>query len=211
MAHISRTFVYVDGFNLYYGALNGTPFRWLDIVRLCQLMLPGDAVVRVRYFTARIKARGTDDSDRQRQEIYLRALRTCPEIDIQYGHFMSHEIWMPLANPALGQRPFVRVIKTEEKGSDVNLATALLSDAYEGRFDTAVVVSNDSDLLAPIKLVRTRLELPTGILSPNRKPAAVLRAEASFVKPIRDGVLRASQFPPVLTDRAGDFRKPRGW
>ncbi|HVH69249.1 MAG TPA: hypothetical protein VM716_15380 [Gemmatimonadales bacterium] len=35
-----KTYVYVDGFNLYYGAVKGTPFKWLDIRQLCQLLLP---------------------------------------------------------------------------------------------------------------------------------------------------------------------------
>jgi len=50
-----RANVYVDGFNLYYGALKGTPLKWLDIAALCRLLLPGDTINRIRYFTARIQ------------------------------------------------------------------------------------------------------------------------------------------------------------
>ena len=31
-----RTRVYVDAFNLYYGALRGTPYKWLDLDALYQ-------------------------------------------------------------------------------------------------------------------------------------------------------------------------------
>lgn len=54
---------------------------------------------------------------------------------------------MPLANPPIAGHQTVEVIKTEEKGSDVNLATYLVSDAYEKDFEAAVVVTDDSDLI----------------------------------------------------------------
>jgi len=70
---------------------------------------------------------------------------------VHFGHFLSHEIYMPLVMLPGQPQKYAKVIKTEEKGSDVNLATHLLHDAHMGRFDVAVVVSNDSDLLEPIK------------------------------------------------------------
>ena len=73
-----------------------------------------------------------------------------------------------------GQPPqFVKVIKTEEKGSDVNLATHLLHDAHTAKFDIGVVISNDSDLLEPIKLVRHHLKKQVGVLNPHNIPAAL--------------------------------------
>jgi NYN domain len=132
-------------------------------------------------------------------------------VGIYLGHYLSHEISMPLANPPPSGPRFVKVIKTEEKGSDVNLATHLLSDAYENRFDVAVIVSNDSDLLAPMNVVTQRLRKKVGILNPHRKPAVVLKRAATFYKPIREGVLRDSQFPATLTDAQGIFHKPARW
>jgi uncharacterized LabA/DUF88 family protein len=106
---------------------------------------------------------------------------------------------------------FVKVIKTEEKGSDVNLATHLLHDAHMGRFDVAVVVSNDSDLLEPIKIVRNELQRKVGILNPHPTPSRALLPHIDFIKQIRAGVLRASQFPARLTDTNGTFSRPTGW
>lgn len=119
-----KTNVYVDGFNLYYGALKGTPFRWLNIAELCHIMLPRDTVSQIKYFTALVNPRPADPGQLTRQQIYLRALQTIPDLEIIYGHFLTHEIMMPLAPPQSG---YARVIKTEEKGSDVNLALHLLS------------------------------------------------------------------------------------
>lgn len=106
---------------------------------------------------------------------------------------------------------YAEVIKTEEKGSDVNLATHLLYDAFRGEFEVAVVVSNDSDLLEPIRIVSKELKKPVGVLNPHEHPSRVLHAHATFFKKIRLGVLKASQFPDTLTDKHGAFCKPDGW
>ena len=82
----------------------------------------------------------------------------------------------------------------------MNLATHLLHDAHMGRFDVAVVVSNDSDLLEPISIVRGQLGKKVGILNPHQNPSRALLPHIDFFKPIRAGALRASQFPPLLQD-----------
>jgi uncharacterized LabA/DUF88 family protein len=207
-----RTFIYVDGFNLYYGAVKDTALKWLNIRRLCELLLPGYSIQRIKYFTARVSARRDDPQKPTRQQIYLRALRTIPGLEIIYGSFLSHDVVMPLAEPSPGGPRFARVTRTEEKGSDVNIATHLVHDAYQRNFEVAVLVTNDSDLLEPIRIVRHELSLPVGILNPHRHtPSQVLTRHASFIKQIREGPLRASQFPSTLRDPKGEFQKPRGW
>jgi hypothetical protein len=138
----------------------------------------------------------------------LRALQTIPNLQIIYGHFLSHEIMMPLAPPRTGH---VKVIKTEEKGSDVNIAVHLVSDGLRNAYDAAVIVSNDSDLLPPIKFVKEELGKFVGILNPQKHPSVVLSTTANFIKNIRAGVLANSQFPARLTDAKGNFTKPAGW
>jgi hypothetical protein len=119
---------------------------------------------------------------------------------------------MPLANPPSGGPKYARVIKTEEKGSDVNIASHLINDGYIGSFDIAVVLSNDSDLVEPIKIVRQELNLPVGVLNPfPAHPSHELQKYASFMKPIRKGVLSVSQFPERMRDVNGSFRKPNKW
>lgn len=106
-------------------------------------MLPRDNINRIKYFTALVNPRPVDPNQLTRQQTYLRALQTIPNLEIIYGHFLTHEIMMPLASPKSG---YVKVIKTEEKGSDVNLALHLLSDGYKNAYAVAIVVSNDSEL-----------------------------------------------------------------
>jgi len=77
-----KTYVYIDGFNLYYGAVRGTPYRWLDIRKLCQLLLPKHQIATVKYFTARVSGRPGDPDKSTRQQTFLRALATLPDFDI---------------------------------------------------------------------------------------------------------------------------------
>ncbi len=207
-----KTIVYVDGFNLYYGAVKGTSCKWLDILALCKFLLPKNEILQIKYFTALVTARPNDPDQPNRQQVYLRALRTLPGLEIIHGHFREHVIMMPLANPVPGGPKHVRVIKTEEKGSDVNIAAHLINDGHRKRYEAAILITNDSDLVEPVKIVRNELRFPVGVLNPiPDKPSHELRKYATFVKPIRKGVLSASQFPPTLKDAVGTFHKPPRW
>ncbi len=201
----------MDGFNLYYGALRKTPYRWVNLHALFQLLLPNNAIQDIKYFTALVAARPNDLTQPQRQQLYLRALATVPNISVHLGHFLVHEVMMALVVPPGALQQFVKVIKTEEKGSDVNLATQLLNDAHLNRFDVAVVVSNDSDLLGPIKIVRNELGKKVGVLNPQKHPSRAILPHIDFMKQIRAGALQAALFPDQLIDRYGVFTKPQGW
>jgi hypothetical protein len=208
-----RINVYVDGFNLYYGSLKGQPYKWLNLEKMCELLLPNFEVQRVRYFTALVKERPEDTQAPVRQSAYLRALSTLPKVDVHLGSFLTKPTRMRLAVPPLVGARTVEVIKTEEKGSDVNLATYLLVDAFRKDAEAFAVVSNDSDLTEPIRIVCHELGLVVGLLNPQPKPSQrLMQCRPSFAKPIRAGVLRASQFPAVITDSSGaSIRKPLGW
>ena len=207
-----RTCVYIDGFNLYYGSVKGTPYKWLDLGRLTGLLLPKHSISKIRYFTARIQARPHDPDAPTRQQIYLGALATIPRLTIHFGQFLTHAVWMPDATSMSNPPRMLRVLKTEEKGSDVNLATYLLLDGFQKKYDAAVLITNDSDLLEPIKVVRQHLGLQVGILCPNTKASRVLLPPTvSFLKRIRTGVLANCQFPNQMADGAGSFRKPAAW
>lgn len=116
-------------------------------------MLPRDQITKIRYFTARVTGLPHDASAATRQDTYLRALETLPLVEIHYGHIVTRTRRLPLANPTPGSPRMVEVLVTEEKRTDVNLASYLLLDAFTGACDTAVVVSNDSDLAEAIDIV----------------------------------------------------------
>ena len=208
--------MYVDGFNLYYGALKGTQYKWLDLVRLAQALLPRHRIEHLHYFTAKVRSHADDPEVDQRQRAYLRALATIPNLTIHYGHFLSSVVRMPLVQRAVGaRREWVEVTKMEEKGSDVNLATQLLVDGFNGRFAAAAVISNDSDLSRPVRVVREDLALPVGVLNPypkrNWELSPSLLPAGSFYKPIRQQAIASSQFPLSLADEHGTVTCPARW
>ena len=209
-----RTNFYVDAFNLYYGCLKNTAYKWLNLEHFCQLSFPADRVHRIRYCTALVKARPTDPQQPIRQQTYLRALRTLACVSIHYGHYLQKAVMMPYATPPAAGPATVRVLKSEEKGSDVNLATTLLVDAFDGDFQQAVIVSNDSDLAYPIEVVRKKFGLPVIVLFPcsgSRKPSYHLSQVASASPLINPAHLAAAQFANPMNDAIGQFHKPPSW
>ena len=206
-----RTFVYVDGFNLYYGALRGTPWKWLDLPAMCTKVLqPRHQILRVKYFTARVSGTVADPSKPQRQDVYLHALRRYrPEVEVHFGHFLSHKVRAPLAQPVGNQRT-VEIVRTEEKGSDVNLAVHLLNDGWLNLYDCAVVVTNDSDTAEAMRLVRQQHAKRIGLVTPGgRRASQQLLAHADFARRVRPGALRRSQLPDPIPGTV--IRKPAHW
>lgn len=209
-----ETIVYIDGFNFYYGAVKGTPHKWLDVEALCRGLLPQDDIVKIRYFTARVSARPDDPQQADRQDAYLRALATLPLMEIHYGYFKTRAIRLPLAQPEPGDPRTVEVLRTEEKGSDVNLATYLLLDAFKNACDTAVVISNDSDLAQAIRVAQSELSLRVGIINPHprrRQSRELLGLNCLFYKQVPRQLLGRVQLPDVLHDSRGPIRKPHAW
>ena len=206
-----RTIVYVDGFNFYYGAVRGTPYKWLDCAALFEKVLgPENQLVKVKYFTARVQPTPHDPQVNQRQDTYLRALQTyCPRVELVFGHFLRHRMNMENATPPPATVP---VFRTEEKGSNVNLALHVLNDAWLDAYDCAVVVSNDSDLAESLRLVKQQHRKLVGLVTPGapaRHTSQQLRQHANFVKPIRTWMLRDSQLPSVIPGTT--IHKPPRW
>ena len=206
-----RTNIYIDGLNLYYRALRGTPYRWLDIGKLARLLLPNHDIGRIRYFTALVNNRPDDPTQAQRQQAYLRALETVHGLTIHYGHLMAKTKRRPLARPPQTGPRTAEILDTEEKGSDVNLAAYLLLDGFDDEYDLAVVVSNDSDLVLPITMARSRLGKQVGVFDPSHRRSFELHGAASWYRPLRRGPLSASLFPDTLSDTQSTVEKPAGW
>lgn len=210
-----KTNFYIDGFNLYYLALRGTAFKWLDLFLLCQALVPIHRVNRIRYFTTLVQRRVGIPQRPIRQRMYLRALETIPDLTIHYGQFRDRRKFRRLVKPIPGIQRTVEIWDTEEKGTDVNLASYLLMDGVDGDYEQAVVISNDADLAVPIGMVRDKLGFSVGVVNPNLDPKAHTPKEltdaATFVRRLRPNSLRDCQFPPQLRDSTGVITKPAGW
>lgn len=256
-----KTRVYVDGLNLYYGSLKGTGLKWLNPVELVRRMLPTDHVInKLLYFTARVSGAPNPQAP-ARQQVYLNALNTLPEVEVHLGRFLSKTVWCPLTNLPVADRNIltpqptilpkgihsvtdsgtpqmlpvgnyptrgsgkknkrkvakpppnavvVQVNMKEEKSTDVNLSVHLLNDAWKELFDVAVVITNDTDLVAPIRMVALERNKPVFVVCPSRwKIASQLERVASRVWHIHPAMLKAAQFPNRLPGTT--ISKPAGW
>ncbi|MHB0937118.1 MAG: NYN domain-containing protein [Armatimonadota bacterium] len=213
--------VYIDGYNFYYGELQGTPYRWLDLDAFCRRVVGVPRIDKIRYFTAPVAVLPGETDVRKpiRQQIYLNALATLPNVEIHLGYFSVKSATRRLVTPLPGGKHFVKVFHVEEKGSDVNLGAYLIRDAFRNEYDTAVVVSNDTDLLTPIKIVRSELGKQVGIVNPNGlrdekcKHSALVSA-ADFQRKInkREVALAACQFPEQIVAPDGTIiERPFEW
>ncbi len=197
-----KTIIYIDGFNLYYGVLKDTPYKWLDLYKLSKLLLSNNEIIQIKYFTARVSGH-----DSVKQDIYLRAIKKhIDNVEIIYGHFLTQQIKMK----DIDSGNLVTVLKTEEKGSDVNLAVHLVNDAAKGRMECAVVISNDSDLFEALRIAKEEYFIKIGIIFPsNKRISRKLLSICDFSKKIRNRVLELSQLPNVIPNST--IKKPYNW
>ncbi len=203
---MNRAYVYIDGFNLYYGALKGRKgTKWLNLDDWLKKMLPQNEIVKIKYFTS-IVSGSHDPSKPIKQGLYLRALQTINNIEIIKGTFLYKNISIQVNKDVkiIGRAP-------EEKGTDVNIGIHLVNDARKKLFDIAVLVSNDSDLSGAVEIVSKEVGLPVGIINPFPKFNKKLSQYSFFKKIIRENPIKSSQFPNTMNDSNGSFQKPNNW
>lgn len=207
-----RARAYIDGFNFYHRKLKSSKTKWTNLSELCGLLLdPTDTVELVRYFTADVSPRAGDIEAPTRQATYFRALKTIPELEIHKGTFLTRKIYRPLVG---NEENYVLVHDTEEKGSDVNLASHLLMDAFNDTFEVALVLSQDTDLLEPLRMVKEELGkiVVMGWFEERPSPGRRHREIAHSIRHISDSMLKKSQFPETVIGRGGmKIECPEKW
>lgn len=228
-----RAFFYIDGFNFYYLRTKHQPeFKWLNMKAMADEIVPdGTTVEKVNYYTARVSGKIDTDAPR-RQSSLIAAMRTVPEIEIHFGRFLYQTQWAGLAKP-LRAKPdnyvwnepapeVVEIKKAEEKGSDVNLGVHMVRDAFIDAYDIAYVLTNDTDLVEPLRIVKEEIGKKICLIAPNRPgrhvknnspiPAETLKKWCDSVHYLDDRELAASQFPQNI-NRTGKkpVSRPASW
>jgi uncharacterized LabA/DUF88 family protein len=229
-----KTAVYIDGYNLYYGRLRGTAFKWLDLPVLFDKLLaiqdPAATIEAVKFFSAPALARFAShgQASTEAQDSYHRALQVRhPErFSITLGnHSMdSNGSLMPafIDGQKYDRTAKVRVWRLEEKRTDVNIAMAMYRDACKGAYDQVVLCSNDSDTAPVLEALREDFpQLVIGIVSPVRPPADPLlsrrhsnslASQSDWVRRyILDDELSQAQLPPIVPTKKKPIRKPPHW
>ena len=209
---MSKTFVYIDGFNLYYGAIRGKGFYWLDLQAFGRRLNGNQDVERVIYCTAMSRSSPAYPLKSQRQNAYHLALHAaCPAVEILYGKFTKHSKLYPIAGCVALRSCAARVKVWEEKGSDVNLGVRLVHDAHLGRFDQAVVVTGDSDLVEPIRLVVQEVNLPVAVFDPRGPRSKELAKVATAYAGVWPNTLKQSQLSDSIVSNGSEYHKPAEW
>jgi len=227
-----RTIVYVDGYNLYYSRLKGTPYKWLDIPALFRdrIVVPQDPaahVIKVKYFTSPVMAsyarHGKASEEAQTQ--YLRALlaRSAGLIEVIKGFHVFQPTHLPTHHEGVppSKDDMSSVWMIEEKQTDVNIALQLYRDAVQGACDQIVICSNDSDIEAALRLIRTDAPpIKIGLVMPLRevkganlnRPNQRLVQHAHWIRHhIRGDELAACQLPQNVQTKKKPATKPAHW
>jgi len=216
---MKKTAIYVDGYNLYYGLLKGTPWKWLDLVGFSYALLnPDHEIVSVRYFTAPVKTHPHDAAALDRQKIYLQALATNPLVKITLGFYNKNEALMPISDErckvcAVANEGFVPVKKLEEKRSDVNIAVAMLIDAAKTDVESFVLITGDSDQVGAIEALRYEFSKNVLVFNPHIGLSQHLKRAASYYKNIPRDIPACCQLPDAIpVGTHGNFiRRPAAW
>ncbi len=180
-------------------------FIWIILVAATGVVNCHKRFEHCHYFTDRIRDGGGHSQDARRQNTWLDALATFSELTTHFGHY--------LAKPQKCHQCGATWTKYEEKMTDVNIAAQLLTDGYDDRFDTAIIVSGDSDLTTPVKLVRQRFPRKRVRITfpPNRRSDQLKKAaNATFV--IGQDKLRKNLMPDAITTPSGYvLHRPNEW
>lgn len=205
---VNRVIAYIDGFNLYYGMKKKgwRRFYWLDVRKLALNLLKSDQqLVAVRYFTSRVSSSPLDPDQARRQGNYLEALETLPETSLYFGHYLTKTIKCLKCG--------AQWLTHEEKMTDVNIAITLTEDAFRDRFDTALLISGDSDLVGTLLQVKNLYPKKRVVVAfpPARSSARLkMEAHASFV--ISRKTLKDSQLTDTIAKPDGFvLTRPEGW
>ena len=233
-----RTRIYIDGYNLYYGCLKGTPLKWLDPLALFQNhILPSVTAtvngkklasdlrpVAIKFFTALILEQAAKANDSLAcQEQYHSALNkhTPGRIETIKGYYSLTEARAKVID-SVDPKKLLRdcdvtdAWKLEEKQSDVNLAIHAVKDALLGGIEHVVFVTNDTDIAPALEMIRACSQVAIGLVIPTtdheRTPNTELAKHAHWVRShITEAELRASQFPRVVQHSRRPAIKPDSW
>ena len=198
-----RVNIYVDGFNLYRGMTDRyKDTKWLNLYSLSLSFLKHNQMLNdVNFYTARIKK---NPEKQRRQKVYLQALEA-NGVKIIEGQYQAHRescrncknVWL----------------KYKEKMTDVNIATAIIRDAYKNVYDVAIVVSGDSDLMPPIKAVKEDFKNKlVGVAFPPNRHSVNLKEVVHFYFTIGRKKLKDHQLPLEITKADGYvLHKPEEW
>lgn len=190
-----RIAAFVDGFNLYHSIeeMHKPELKWLDLQTLVRGFLRSEeTLIQVKYFTALAT---WNPEKQQRHKRYIRALELLG-VEVAKGRFKKQIKTCPKCG--------VKYKSWEEKRTDVNIAVSMVKGAVLDEYDTALLISGDTDLLPALGAIRELCPgKKLGILFPTNRHHAEMEQAADFSQTIKPGFLESC----LLADR---IRLPSG-
>ncbi len=220
-----KTIIYIDGYNLYYGLVKNTKYKWLDLHSLfseiAKIQNPQSQIVSIKYFTAPVITKFSQHKEKsqQSQNYYHKALCTKSEncIEIINGYFD-----VDMSSPVLYQKPIdlkarVKTWKLEEKQTDVNIALEMYRDATQGQCKQQILVSSDSDLIPALNYISNDfIDIVLGLVLPrsnsNKRKNKGLSQYANWTRThINNDELEKHQLPNKIPTKKKPIYKPKYW
>ncbi len=199
---MTRVSFFIDGFNLYHSLKDfARDCRWLNLRSLCESYLkPDEQLGDIYYFTA-VATWNTDKS--AKHKLYIKRL-ALEGVQTVYGKFKKVSRHCNACNQSYETH--------EEKRTDVNVALRLFSDAVQDKFDTAILISADSDLIPPIQAISTLFpDKRVGVVIPLGRQAKELKQVADFNFKIERNRLKQCLFPKEYDVGGIKITAPEKW
>jgi len=223
-----KTTLYIDGYNLYYGVLRNIPYKWLDIAKLFSRLTKErslDAeIISIKFFTAPVKIRfatHSEESQKSQRDYHRTLEKLYPNLSIIYGYFNPTEGWYPKYQTPVDRSDTIRAWNLEEKQTDVNIALHMYRDIAKGTTDQCVLVSNDSDLIPALAIIKEDFpEAIIGSVMPIKKrtnvserpPNAGILKYSDWARGyITEDELKDSQLPKMIPTKKKPIYKPSYW
>ena len=205
---MQRAIAYIDGFNLYFGLkeANWKKYYWLNVHKLAQQLLGAKSrLIITKYFSSRVSATSRDPHKQARQSCFLDAMKTLPDVQLFMGHYLK--------KPQQCRHCHARWNIYEEKMTDVNIAVEMLTDAFQDNFDSALLISADSDLTSPIAAIRGLFPHKSIVVAfPPGRRSWQLRTVATSTTTIGRPALEKSLFPDEIVLPSGfHLHRPDSW
>ena len=219
-----KTAIYIDGYNLYYGAIRGTPYKWLDVPALFKNIAKrqnqeSDCIC-FKYFSAPAKGKfskhGSDSTNAQ--HAYHRALKALypKELEIILGKHQERKVEKILMSDPIDITNMVEVLNIEEKQTDVNIALEMYRDACRQNFTQQILVTGDSDLQPALKKIKQDYpDIILGVILPVRGVRSGMAAGLLSLADWNENHLRKDELAehqlPKKIEIGKHINKPQRW
>jgi uncharacterized LabA/DUF88 family protein len=201
---MEKVIFFIDGFNLYHALDNKRFYRykWIDLSSLAKKFISkNDSIEEIYYFTA-LAIWSPDKVERHKAFIKAQEINGTKII---YGEFKRRDKECRICKQTY--QTF------EEKQTDVNIAIHLFKLSIQEKYDKAIIISGDSDLIPSIEAVKSTFpHKKIGVIIPIGRSAEQLKQTCDFYMKMKEKHLEASMLPDVIN--LGDGKKlerPQRW